>query len=206
MVGVSTMGGYGSSRWYGYARRTTVEDCRQLDINRLACGNNLCGSPFIWGWWNSNGERKAWIGIYPETSGLRLVYTITQYGQKQHMDYPVTVSRVRVGYGERPYFCCPRCGKHCLKLYLNSQYFTCRSCANLSYECQREKPEDRAMRRSRKIRRRIGASMSMADSILPWDKPKRMRWDTFYQLRNEAENLEHKGWQAIAQRLKIYNL
>jgi hypothetical protein len=194
------MGGYGSGRWR--TGRDTVEGCRQLDINRFTRDGYLDNSAFTWSWTNSNGEQTASIVIWPDTDGLRLQYTVTRYSRKQDMDYLVPITRVRVGFGERPYFLCPCCGARGLKLYLNSQYFTCRRCANLAYESQREKPEERSMRRARKIRRRIGASMSMVNSICATDKPKRMRWRTFYRLRYEAKRFETQGWVLTAQDLE----
>lgn len=197
------MGGYGSG-WHRRAK-DTVESCRQLDINRFTRGGNIDGPAFCWQWTNGRGEKKASIVVCPQADGLRLSYTATIYGKKRDMDYLVPVEYLPVGYGERPYFLCPLCGTRCLKLYLNSEYFTCRTCANLNYDCQREKPADRHMRRSQKIRRRLGASESMLDSILPWDKPKRMRWYTFNRLKNEADSYGARGLAVFAQELGLLN-
>ncbi len=177
------------------AGRYTVEDCRQLDINRFTRDKYLTCSPFRWYWKNEEGETKASINIWPEPAGLKLQYTITIRGEKKEMNYLVPVAYVRVGYGERPYFCCPLCGNRCLKLYLNSHHFTCRTCANLTYTSTRERAADRAMRKCRKIRRRIGASEGTVDSISPQDKPKRMRWNTFNRLERQANALEAEGWR-----------
>lgn len=195
------MGGYGSGRWR--TGKDVVEDCRILDINRLVKEKGLTGNRFLWCWCNDKGEAKASIRINPEMQRVRLQYMYSSSQQKVEMDYLVSLIYVPVGYGKRPYFLCPNCGTHCLKLYMNSLYFTCRKCAGLVYNCQREKEEDRAMRRARKIRRKIGASMSMMDSIYPWDKPKRMRWDTYLQLKSQAEQYESKGWRIIANKLRI---
>ncbi len=186
------MGGYGSGR-------NTVEDCRQLDINRFARDNLINHNPFVWAWWSDEGERKASINIYPGPDGVRLTYTSTIHGEKKDLDYFVPIVYARVGYGDRPYFLCPICGSRCLKLYLNSQYFTCRKCANLTYESTREKAPDRAMRKATKIRRKIGASLATIDYISPADKPKRMRWKTFNRLKAQAEHYEAMGWGLMDQ-------
>lgn len=183
--------------------KSLVEDCRQIDINRFARDRYLHGSSFTWCWYSSKGEKRASITIRPQSDGIRLGYIFTRNGQKHDMDYIVPVEYVPVGYGERPYFLCPVCGTRCLKLYLNSNYFTCRSCANINYESTRERYADRMMNRARNIRRRIGASMSMADSISPYDKPKRMRWYTFNRLKAQAEFFEVRGWGVIARELGL---
>lgn len=195
------MGGYGSGRWR--IGKDVVEKCRTLDINRFAREGKLSSSAFYWHWINEKEETSASIIVWPELNGIRLLYTYTCFGHKQDMDYLVPVVYIHVGYGERPYFLCPRCGARCLKLYMNSPYFICRTCANLAYNCQREKEADRLMRRARKIRRKIGASMSMLDSILLWNKPKRMRWDTFIQLKSQVQNFESMVWSIAAKELGL---
>lgn len=197
------MGGYGSG-WHRRAK-VTVESCRQLDINRFAREGNLDGPAFCWQWINGRGEKTASIIVYPQADGLRLGYTATIYGKKQDMDYLVPIEYLPVGYGERPYFLCPLCGTRCLKLYLNSEYFTCRTCANVNYESTREKYADRMLNRARKIRRRLGVSEATVYSILPCDKPKRMRWYTFDRLKAEAEHFEARGWAIFAQELGLLN-
>jgi hypothetical protein len=195
------MGGYGSGRWR--IGCDTVEDCRELDMNRLAREKCLNRAPFLWCWYNQQGEQKASIAIYPEPGGLRLKYNSTIYGQQKNMDYLVPIVHIRVCYGNRPYFLCPICYSQRLKLYLDSKshYFSCRSCAGLTYTSTRENSADRAMSKSRKIRRRIGASLATMDSISLWDKPKRMRWKTFFKLKSQAEYHEAFGWNFIAQEL-----
>jgi len=101
------VGGYGSGRWR--TGRETVRNCRQLDINRFAREGSRDGSAFAWLWLNDHGEKESAMAIKPNLDGLRLRYTITRNGQVDDMDYLVSVIRVRVGYGERPYFLCPRC-------------------------------------------------------------------------------------------------
>ena len=59
------------------------------------------------------------------------------------------------------------CGRRVAILY--SELFACRHCHRLAYDSQNETPYLRAIRRVRKIRMRLGAGFSFAESFP--DKP-----------------------------------
>jgi hypothetical protein len=89
--------------------------------------------------------------------------------------------------GRRWYFVCPRMGELALRLHLplGAERFASRRAYRLGYAVQRESPRDKAFRRARKARHKIGGADNLS---LPLPgKPKWMRWRTFWQLRGEAD-------------------
>lgn len=50
--------------------------------------------------------------------------------------------------GERIWFCCPSCDGRAARLYQSGNRFQCRSCANLSYQSQRDSRRARELRRT----------------------------------------------------------
>jgi hypothetical protein len=55
------------------------------------------------------------------------------------------------------------------------------------------------MRKARKIRQGLGASMNLLEPI--WQKPKGMHWRTFERLRQKALQAEEVSWMEAATRL-----
>jgi len=111
-------------------------------------------------WWLSAGEPKEarddWLG---------LAFTPCRFGNS------------------RPWFLCPKCSTRRAKLYVDHGEIECRRCLRLVYASQWEGPRDRAARRARKIRRRLGAPEGI---ILPMIRPPGMHRRTFEQLEHEA--------------------
>ena len=83
--------------------------------------------------------------------------------------------------GLRWWFVCPHLDRRVRKLYLplGGRHFWSRRAYELAYASQRETKFDRAFRRARKLRLRLGAAA--ADDECP-DKPPRMRWATYNRL------------------------
>lgn len=75
------------------------------------------------------------------------------------------------------------------------ELFLCRRCCGLAYDCQREKWDDRARRRCRKIRLRLGGTWDFV-SPFPW-KPKGMHWRTYFRLREKAQAAELQSLRDI---------
>jgi hypothetical protein len=99
--------------------------------------------------------------------------------------------------GERPWFLCPgvvsgkRCGRRVAILYGPGKNFLCRHCYDLCYQSQREDNKDRALRRARKIKRRLGGCTNMLEPFP--ERPKGMHLETYMKLfweHHEAE-MEH---------------
>ena len=69
----------------------------------------------------------------------------------------------------------------------------------MPYQSQGESLSDRAMRKARRIRGKVDASMNLMEPI--WAKPKGMHWKTFEQLKRQAVNAEQVSLYEIAKRL-----
>src|SRR5262245_7710346 len=86
--------------------------------------------------------------------------------------------------GLRWWFVCPRLNRRVRKLYLplGGRHFWSRGAYQLAYASQRETVSDRALRRARKLRLRLGGDPADADYPA---KPKRMRWTTYDRLMDK---------------------
>lgn len=99
----------------------------------------------------------------------------------------IKLSRINNGFGGNPrtFFICPLCEKRVRKIYLRWGSFRCRECAKLNYPSQQttnnsSRWADRVMNILREdffIYDNI--SYAVAQELTP-DKPKRMRWNTYY--------------------------
>lgn len=141
------MGGWGSTRWGWHTKKTTVEECRQLDAARwqregiLAPDRMTAGG---WQWSNARtGESEGSIGYLANTDQslgiVRLRYTVTPpRGDPRDIDYtlPAVTTRPHFG-GLQWWFQCPGrgCGRRVRKVYLppRGDYFLCRHCHDLAY-------------------------------------------------------------------------
>lgn len=126
------------------------------------------------------GDSVAVINVRVASDYVTLNYRY-QEGEQDwvRMDYPVrlTWTRCHLG-GKRPWFLCPNqaCGRRVAILY-GGRMFTCRHCAHLVYQSQREQPFERAIRKAERIRERLGWQPGILNGD-EW-KPKGMHWKTF---------------------------
>ena len=104
------------------------------------------------------------------------------------------------GGGIRLWLRCPSCGSRRATLYLDRRFglalpvrLACRECLDLRYKSQRLSMPDRWLYRAQKLFQRAGCS-SIDDYY--W-RPKRMRWERFNRLIDEAELNENAafGWR-----------
>jgi len=196
------MGGFGSGRPSG-SRRDTVEACRSIGVNRLQKEGCL-RSGWLGGWqWTHDGEKVASITLRAEAERLHLSYRV-RVGGGEWGDVAETVRIVRVPClfgGSRAYFICPgvvngiACRRRIAKLYGRGRYFLCRHCCCLAYASQSENGWDRAVRRARKIRRRLGGDPDIAEPLPK--KPKGMWQRTFNQLSERASKAEAEADKAF---------
>jgi hypothetical protein len=96
---------------------------------------------------------------------------------------PITWTNCHFG-GRRPWFVCSArangryCGRRVAVLYGAGELFACRNCHQLGYESQQEDPYIRSLKRSQKIRMRLGGSGGDPFGQLP-EKPRGMWKRTF---------------------------
>jgi hypothetical protein len=120
----------------------------------------------------------------PWNSWLCLRYSMTDYcsGEELKIDDKVYLAPTRPHFGGlRWWFVCPHLNRRVRKLYLplGGRHFWSRRAYELAYASQRETKYDRALRRARKLRLRLGGDP--ANDEYP-DKPPRMRWATYNRL------------------------
>ena len=148
------MGGCGSTRWVGYAKKFLVEDSLCLDISLLIREASLHeGIHKIgqWHWLNPiTGNKASSIGYEVDSSNqsnswVRLFYTITQSGES--VDYKLRLTTTRPNFGGlRWWFICPlvvndrACYRRVGKLYLPyyARFYGCRHCYDLTYRSSQE--------------------------------------------------------------------
>jgi hypothetical protein len=120
----------------------------------------------------------------PWNSWLRLQYSVAEYctGEELEIDDQIYLAATRPHFGGlRWWFVCPHLNRRVRKLYLplGGRHFWSRHAYELAYASQRATKYDRALRRARKLRLRLGGDP--ADDEYP-DKPPRMRWATYNRL------------------------
>ena len=183
------MGGPGSGNRWRYGAKSTTADCRSIDARRWARAGVL--TPGYWGsWqWTRDGEVVAIIQMRTERDRVVLSYRYRQNGGDWgDIEEPVALERTPCRYGgDRVWFLCPAvgCGRRVALLFLGGRYFACRHCYRLAYPSQNENAGDRAIRRAENIRMRLGGSPGVLTESP--DKPKWMRWPTYWRLREQAD-------------------
>ena len=195
------MGGVGSSSWYRFNKKATVEECRSLDIRRFhRAGLLKLGCRFSWSW-SRAGRQIASIGgvalgsSRPEQVVLLFRYRSGPSAEWEDVQEPVELDWTPCNFGgERPWFVCPgvvngvACGRRVAVLHAAGKYFLCRHCYDLAYQSQRDNKMYRALHRAQDIRRRLGGSANMMEPFP--EKPKGMHWRTYERLfweHHEAE-------------------
>jgi len=199
------MGGIGSGRHWHYGAKDTTNDYRALDVRRWnRDGLLIPGRAFGWQW-SYNGEVTASIRVRSEESRVMLIYRHRIQGDEEWQDesYPVRLdwTPCHLG-GERPWFLCPArgCGRRVAIIY-GGTIFACRHCHQLAYQSQREKADDRAMRKADKIREKL----DWEPGILNGEglKPKGMHWSTFEQLTAKHDAFVAVSLAGVADRFNL---
>ena len=196
------MGGLGSGRTNQVGAAGKCEHWRSIDLADLARWGLL--EPTVGGTvraivWDDGG-RVDRLGVVPEQNGVRF---IKRDGEGQLWGLLVYYINTRTMFGgHRKWFACPGCRRPCRVLY-GTNSLQCRLCRRLRYASQSEAPPWRAQRRTRNIRRRLGARGGGLDAPFP-PKPRRMRWKTYRRLRAEDAALQQRwlgGAMAILDKL-----
>ena len=118
--------------------------------------------------------------------------------------YIITVVRTATEFrGRRERFRCPKCDERRAILYLWESDLTCRTCNGFAYPSQLERKPERAPRKARNIRKKLGWSTNFMDA--PGSKPKGMHWRTFDRLVTEHDHYHAQFISAWASRLGLPN-
>jgi hypothetical protein len=137
------MGGYNSGRWGFHTKKTTVEECRTLNLAQLERaglfrsppGNIVRGSLQ---WTNPvTRQEAASVGFILERTDSALVLTLA-YGigdEAIRIPVPIQTTKSHIG-GIRYWGKCPDCGRRVRKLYVppGGRRFSCRTFLDLTYE------------------------------------------------------------------------
>jgi len=115
----------------------------------------------------------------------------------------VKLTRTTSGVAPCTWFLCPGCGRRCAVLHWQGRA-RCRRCARLAYRSQSESPSDRALRRARAIRRSLGGSGDLSESLPP--RPKGMRRPTYIRHLEQLVAAEAQVWQGVARRAEALSL
>jgi hypothetical protein len=193
--------------------RATVERGITIDIRHLKRDGLMSGqkNKGTWSWRWAATERliglvryEATIEGYTGTLWLLKSVMIDPSGKPVKMP-PQTIRLMatpcRFG-GQRWWFLCPHTGRRVMQLHrpYGTQFFSSRYAYRLGYACQREGHRDRAYRRARKARDRIGGSANLS-LPLP-QKPKWMRWQTYDRHRAACEQAERATLAGMATALE----
>ena len=137
------MGGYNSGRWGSYTKKTTVEECRTLNLAQLERAGlfRFPGRDSVRGslqWSNpTTGKESASMGFILERTDTDVLLTLAYKIGNDEMRVPVRIETAVSNFGGICYWGeCPDCGRRVRKLYLTpgGRRFSCRTCLGLTYE------------------------------------------------------------------------
>jgi hypothetical protein len=148
----------------------------------------------------SNNHRK--LVLKENKNGVRHVTFIIN--DKPHQ---ITLKLDSRSASKKLYITCPYCQKQRQHLYAVKNAYSCRACLDLQYASQSERPQERLMRRIRKLRVELWGYdwpdvNNMFEQVYYWPKPKWMRWKTFEQKRNTITELENQYWPMAISQIK----
>lgn len=98
--------------------------------------------------------------------------------------------------GYRYFFNCPQCMKRIGVLYFTKGLLLCRRCSDVVYDVTTEGTYDRMIRRSQKLRKKLGADMLAFGQ--PVKKPKNMHWSVYWKLVDELVRHEQRMATIVA--------
>jgi hypothetical protein len=181
------MGGLGSGRTGG---RTRIDSVRRIDIRRLH-REGVLSQPHASVSWYLGGRRAGSVDIFPSIDEVRLSYNVRCAGESNFCktEEVVSITRTSCNYGgHRPWFLCPGCKCRVAILYLGRVRFLCRHCYDLIHDSVNEGRYDKMLRRSRMLRRKLGADVLAFGASV--SRPKGMHLRTFGRLQDELACVE----------------
>jgi hypothetical protein len=142
--------------------------------------------PVTWGLYSGAGNCIAQVDFVILGEAVEFDFDVRNGSgtlERRHRVAAIERMPYRFG-GERLWFVCPRCGRRVTTLYVADGEVVCRHCHGLRYASQAETIAGRAMRKERRIRKKLGMGPNLTLPITI--KPKGMHWQTFVRLRSEA--------------------
>ena len=146
--------------------------------------------------WARDGQPIGSIGLLALPEGIQLSFRArTAEGPWEEVRETIGYLMTATPFGRpRRWFQCPGCARRCRVLY-GGKRFRCRLCQGLRYECQYESTTQRANRRSRKIRKRLGGSTSLLEEFPP--RPSGMHRATYHRLEELDDDMQSIWVRAI---------
>jgi len=194
------MGSIGSQQISGL-KRGTVDACRSIDVNHLHKGGFLRPGSAGALYWVREGKTQFEVDLHAGSDWISLSYRVP--GGDLVRNVAIVRSPCPFG-GTRPYWVCPGmhdsapCSRRVMKLCMVGRHFLCRHCHRLAYASQREGQRDRALRRARKLRYRLGGDASLAKGLPP--RPKGMWRRTYDRLCKQAIAADALAFQILERR------
>jgi len=112
--------------------------------------------------WTNLGLSECALGYtYKYSVGISYAAKTPQTASETVSEH-IFIDRTTCNYGgTRTWFLCPACNARKAILYCASKRFLCRQCYGLNYTCQNEVYADQIIRKARKLRSKLGASMNL---------------------------------------------
>jgi len=190
------MGGSGSGTWCRWDKKTTVEDCKKIDVRWMRRHGCLIPGRVGSLHWSSYGESRGEIGYRYSAGMLTLDYRHRQ-GEHEWVNVAqsIAVSTTPCHFGgSRSWFHCERCERRCAVIYLGSSLFLCRNCHSLPYESQTIGAIERLIHKKHKLGRRI---YEIYEGGTGWKRKKGMHSTTFDVLQRRYFDLDERISYAI---------
>ena len=164
--------------------RLTCESCLAIDVREWKRRGLLRPGQMFPVSWNRAGVPCGSISVRTESDAVVLIFRSQHPGETEwkstEQRVPILWTACHFG-GRRPCSNGQFCGRRVAVLYGAGDLFACRHCYGLAYASQQESPQSRFIRRSRKIRMRLGGS---PDLLQPFPKrPPGMHQGTYKRLR-----------------------
>ena len=149
--------------------------------------------------WNRNGKKVGAINFRVQSNKLVLNYRYRQHrGKWESIEQTILFNQTPCNFGGyRKWFRCPYCSRRVAVLYGADKYFLCRHCYDLTYASQQEETSYRLLRKSHKIREKLGDNIGVFE-ITP-SRPKGMHWNTYHRLLAELKATE-RGANLVVER------
>jgi len=187
------MGGIGSGRRFQNRRGPRLEEVPQLDV-RVLKRSGLFAQTTSNGTitWTKIGLSECALEYAYADSTLSISYAVkTPHTASKAVSEHIFIDRTVCNYGgTRTWFSCPNCNARKAILYCASKRFLCRQCYGLNYSSQNEVHADRMIRKARKLRVKLGASIDLQRPIS--ERPHGMYRTTFERMiKQDQDNVRH---------------